>query len=148
MNIRPKGDGSHLETLMRVVNLTDGAILELGMGMYSTPYLHFACLNRRLVSFENNPDCFQWGKTFATDNHTVTFVKDWNDIDISGKWSVALIDHAPTSQRVIDILRLADNTDYIVVHDSHRLSLPTFRYRKDYDLEKPFTTILSNSKII
>ena len=38
------GWGSHLPVLIHLMNHTTGDVLELGTGLYSTPYLHHACL--------------------------------------------------------------------------------------------------------
>ena len=50
--------GTFLPALIKVINLTKGPVLELGMGLFSNPYLHFACYEerRRLVSLESNKD--------------------------------------------------------------------------------------------
>ena len=46
MNINvEKFCGTHLPVLMDIVSKTDGPILEIGTGVFSTPYLHWACFN-------------------------------------------------------------------------------------------------------
>ena len=47
--------GSHLPILIKLVGETTGDILELGIGLYSTPFLHWSCFpnKRKLVSYES-----------------------------------------------------------------------------------------------
>jgi len=55
--------GTHLAPLIKAVSKTDGDILELGMGVFSTPFLHYTAIlsNRKLVSIENDKS---WAKFF------------------------------------------------------------------------------------
>lgn len=148
--------GSHIPHLIKIMNITNGPVLELGMGIFSTPYLHFACYpNRRLVSYENHKDFYDWLSPMKKDYHEIYFVTDWDKINISGHWSIVLVDHDPTSRRKEEIKRLANSADYIVVHDTnprldrkYRYSeiYPLFKFRKDFNQEKPYTSILSNFK--
>lgn len=153
------GEGSHLPVLIKIINLTTGPVLELGMGMFSTHYLHWACYEnrRKLVSYENDPKhlLFDWSQSFLNDYHEVRFIDNWDNADLSGHWDVVLVDHAPTPRRRTEIGRLANSADYVVVHDSQpererwqRLSqiYPLFKYRKDFGRENPLTTVLSNFK--
>ena len=153
---RNPGIGSHLPILIRLVNMTTGPILELGMGFASTIYLHWACFDdkRKLVSLDGNSSYFQQNKRYANDYHQVLFVENWEKIDISGPWSIVFIDHE-TDRRAKDIARLANNTDYIIAHDSEVRSdfgykystiYPLFKYRYDYIKAYPHTVILSNTK--
>ena len=47
---------SHYPLLIKVMQITSGDVLELGMGMASTPLLHWLCFDtgRNLISYENN----------------------------------------------------------------------------------------------
>lgn len=157
MDIIPIGAGSHLPTLIKTINVSTGPVLELGMGTFSTHYLHWACYEskRKLVSFENKPECFEWAKDFRNDYHDVNLITDWDSIDLSGHWGVVLIDHAPTPRRKHEIRKLADRADYVVIHDSEPERegwqklwqiYPLFKYRKDFGRENPLTTVLSNFK--
>lgn len=160
------GGGSHLPILTKIMNMTDGPVLELGMGLFSTPYLHWACFEkkRKLVSYENKRDFFEMfefqdGRKIHNDYsfHEVKFVEnnDWDKVDLSGHWSVVLIDHNPGPRRKEEVRRLANNADYIVVHDSNGRNdfyykysevFPLFKYRYDYKKVYPQTTVLSNFK--
>lgn len=151
--------GSHLPILMKAVSLTTGPILELGCGLYSTTPLHWACFvpKRKLVTYENNPSYFDFLKAYETPWHEVHCVDCWDTIDISGPWSVVLVDHEPCQgdprhRRCIECERVT-HAEYVVVHDteranenrhhlSHMNSL--FKYRFWWREPWPNTTIFSN----
>jgi hypothetical protein len=159
------GGGSHLPILSKIMNMTEGPVLELGMGLFSTPYLHWACFDthRQLVSYENKRDFYglfvfddkrEAGNAY--DYHQIGFVEnsDWDRVDLSGHWCVVLVDHNPGPRRKVEIRRLAQLADYIVVHDTddkndwyYKYSevYPLFRYRYDTKIY-PRTTVLSNLK--
>ena len=136
--------------------MTTGPIVELGMGFFSTTYLHWACYEdkRKLVSFDANESYFKQNNRYTNDYHQVLFVKDWDNIDITGHWSIVLVDHE-TIRRAKDIARFANIADYIVAHDSepnHDSSYqyssvyPLFKYKYDFTKARPFTVVLSNTK--
>ena len=146
--------GDHLPVLMKLVSLTDGPILELGCGMYSTSYLHWECYRskRRLVTYEHNPDYFKFLRQCETENHEVHCIDDWDSIDLSEQWSIAFVDHAPAYRRQHEIAKLT-HADYVVAHDTensqarkygyHRI-LKLFKYRYKFDDFNPHTTVFSN----
>lgn len=147
--------GTHMPALIKAVGASSGPILECGGGLYSTPFLHFACYETRrpILTLETDPEFFEWLRPFESDYHQIRLITDWAGTDISGPWSVALVDHNPTGRRKEEIKRLANTTDYIVVHDTNpRLEgkykysevYPLFKYRRDFTREKPHTAILSN----
>lgn len=146
--------GSHLPMLMKAVAETEGPILELGCGLYSTTPLHWACWvpKRKLVTYENNPQFFDFLKAYETDFHEVHCIDDWDAIDISAPWSVAFVDHEPGLRRGIELGRLA-HAEYVVCHDSEgrndrkyglSKSSSLFRYQFEYKDAFPHTSIFSN----
>lgn len=150
-------DGSHLPILIKLVLMTDGPILELGTGFYSTPVLHWLCAEkkRKIVSYESQEAFVEVAKNYLTDFHEIHLVDDWSKINISQHWSIVLIDHWPSSQRKVEMARVANNADYVIVHDSepdndkdYRYSevVPLYKYRYDYDKLYPNTSIFSNFK--
>jgi len=148
-----KNWGSHLPVLIKVIGKTTGAVLEMGMGLYSTPFLHWSCFpNRILVSYDNNPECFKLNKQYQEGLHEVRLVSNWDEADIEMFWDVVLVDHSPSQRRIEDIKRLAQWANYIIVHDTQRnykfadfdQIYPLFKYRYDYKQVIPFTTVLSN----
>jgi hypothetical protein len=153
--------------LARVVELTDGPIIELGMGMYSTPLLDLMCAEkkRELISFDNDPEWFDENKKWASDYHMVYFVEDWDadknlksiledyPDDLHPLIAVALVDHKPAKRRNHEIKRLAKRCKFVLIHDSEPESnryfkytwiYKYFKYRFDYTKTRPHTTVLSN----
>lgn len=149
------GLGTHLPLLMQVMEVSSGRVAEIGAGYFSTPYLHWRTYlqKRQLVTFENDLKFLSFFERYQTDWHILVQVTDWDAIDLSGEWSVALIDHAPAERRIEEIKRLADVCDYLVIHDTegrrehhyhYRDILATFKYRKDFTLVRPHTCVVSN----
>ena len=157
MKLHPRR-GSHLPVLMKAVAMTAGPILELGCGLYSTTPLHWACweTKRKLVTYEGNPKYYDFLRKYETDFHEVCCVDrtKWDEIDISGHWSVAFIDHEPAERRGIELGRLA-HADYVVVHDSEgrhdrkyqlRRNHHLYKYHFEYARAYPHTSIFSNTR--
>lgn len=149
-----KSRGSYLPILNKIVSMTTGPILELGVGFCSTPYLHWACYpaKRRLVSYENNPEYYRFAESWKDDFHAIHCIKDWESINISEPWAVAFVDHSPSGRRAEETKRLI-HADYIVIHDtensqdrSYRLSTVRglFKYRYKYRDAYPHTSVWSN----
>ena len=145
--------GSHLPVLMKIVQNTDGPILELGCGTYSTQYLHWICFaaKRRLVTYENNPQYYEYLRQFATDYHEIRCVPDWPSIDVSEPWTVALVDGDPGPRRIL--VEKLFHAEYVVCHDTegrasrkHEYAqvFPRFKYQFEYKVTNPHTTLLSN----
>lgn len=154
--------GTFLAPLMKVMAITTGDVLELGVGYFSTPYLHYQCLlsKRHLVSCDNDNG---WIKRFATSNfanhryrgqyHSFNYVKNWDEADIEKPWDVALVDHSPDYRRIEEIKRLANFVKHIVIHDSNRefermyhysTIYPLFKYQLVWTGDNRHATVLSN----
>ena len=149
--------GTYLPVLIKVVNNTDGPILELGMGMYSTPYLHWACKDkeRELVSYDLNSEYFKVNKQYESDYHKVFLTEDWDKIEIERLWDIVFIDVSPAEQRKELAKRVARHAKFVILHDSddnvdklYRYSeiynLFKYKYRYNYLAVKPNTVVLSN----
>jgi hypothetical protein len=159
--------GSHLPVLMRLFNKTlgeenienHGRILELGCGMYSTPYLHWACYDskRPLVTYEDNPQWLDFAKSFSNDYHKIVVVDDWDKV-VFPECCIALIDHNPVkrenrSDRSREVARLT-HADYVVCHDAENINDWKYRFTKNHKLFKfrwkytgggyPLTAVFSN----
>lgn len=150
-------DGSHLPILVKLVMMTDGPILELGTGFFSTPMLHWLCAEKRrkLVSYDSSEKFIEVAKNYIADFHEIHLVADWSKINISEHWSIVLVDHAPGQQRKVEMARVANNADYVIVHDSEPRNdkyyhysevAPLYKYRYDYDKVYPHTSVFSNIK--
>ena len=154
--------GTHLAPLIQAVGKTQGDILEMGIGIFSTPYLHYQSLlsGRHLTSYDNDPG---WVNTFATSNvcghryqgpyHELILVRDWDEAQIEKPWDVALVDHSPSERRVTDIKRLANFAQYLIIHDSNPRKdreyhyseiYPLFKYRTDWNKDANPATVVSN----
>jgi hypothetical protein len=148
--------GSHLPVLMDIIGKTKGSVLELGTGLYSTPFLHWTCLDRKLVSYETDRDCYEMNKQYSMGNHEVKFINSWDEAKIEKYWDVVLIDHAPSQRRLVEIQRLAKWANYIIIHDTQRnrhfcdwdKAWPLFKYKKTLRGDFPWTTVVSNLKEI
>ena len=148
--------GSHMPVISRFMEATTGPVLELGMGIYSTPLLDLLCHEekRELVSYDDDEKWFKENSEWESDYHKVNFTDNYDKIDIESKhWSVVLVDHKPALRRIVEIKRLANNADYVIIHDSepecdkffkYSKIYPLFKYRYNYTKCRPNTTILSN----
>ena len=147
--------GSHLPILTKVVNLTNGPILELGMGLYSTPFLHFTCYStkRKLVSFERDPEWFRNFDDCASDFHEINLIKSWDKLPVDNYYDVAFIDQSPGRHRPLTAVKLANFAKYIILHDTepefdkyygYSRIYHLFKYRFDYQETFPHTSIVSN----
>jgi len=149
--------GTHLVALIKTMSLTDGDVLELGMGLFSTPFLHYRCMlsNRKLVSYDNNRAWTRWFIKYGYENpdHEIRYVKDWDDADIEKPWDVVLVDHSPDYRRIEEIKRLAKWAKYIVIHDANKeyernyhysTIYPLFKYKKIWSKEAGHVGVLSN----
>lgn len=142
-------------TLMKAVQATTGAVCEMGAGFSSTPLLHWLCLGRSLVTYESDPDYAHYARHFRTKNHKTRFVENFNEADFDRHWSVVFIDHSPKRpQRRGDDAIKFKNADLIVLHDTepenatrygYNKVFPLFKYRYDWTLCKPYTSVVSNT---
>ena len=148
---------SHQELLAACVMKTTGPVIELGCGFYSTLMLHQMCTQagRPLVTVESDAE---WAKQFLymqNGLHNFYIVKDFADLRIidTVAWDVAFVDQVPAARRAVDVMRLAEKTKFIVVHDTDqesdfdyhiRETLGKFKYQLDTKRFPPMTTVVSN----
>jgi len=154
--------GTHLAPLIQAVNKTQGDIVELGIGIFSTPYLHYQSFlsKRHLTSYDNEAG---WVSRFATSNvsghryqgpyHDLRYVANWDEAKIEKPWDVALVDHSPSERRIVEIRRLAGLAKYIIIHDSNPRKdreyhysqiYPLFKYKTVWDTDTNPAMVLSN----
>lgn len=149
--------GTHLPCLIKAAEKTNGDMLELGMGVFSTPYLHYKAVldNRQLYSYENFKE---WAGFFLKygyehPNHHIAVIDKYANAPIEKPWDVVLIDQTPDSSRAEEVRRLANWAKYIVIHDSnghqdkiyhYSTIYPLFRYRTIWDKDGRHATVLSN----
>lgn len=149
-----KNRGSYMPVLSHLVNQTTGPILELGVGFCSTPYLHWVCYpkRRKLVSYENNPEYYEFAKSWEDDFHQIRLITDWKIADLSEPWAIAFVDHSSRLGRGREAARLT-HADYVILHDTEnsgerryrygRASL-MFKYKFKYTGAYPPTSVWSN----
>ena len=148
--------GSHLPALLRAVLHTEGPVLELGAGVFSTPVLHALCEihGRPLTTIDNTQFWRDWAKRYESDGHKVIYCASWDDAPLVGGWSVALVDHSPDERRAVEIRRLANSALYIVCHDANPRYhsqygydgvFGEFRYKFIDTSVDPHTAVLSNT---
>ena len=144
---------THIPMLLKTVQMTEGPILELGAGLYSTPLLHWLCAEtgRELWTYDSVEEYYEFARRFQSRNHRIRFTKDFKELDTKKQWSVVFVDHWPEKQRGLDTIKLKDNAEYIVLHDSeeeekhgYEKAWEHFKYRYDWKFCTPHTTVLSN----
>ena len=120
--------GSHLPALLTAIGSSNGPVLELGVGYFSTPALHAICgaLKRRLMSVEQNAEWCERFKYLENPIHRIAnhtneeFFKLMGNYEHLCKWGVAFIDHSPGGASRAEAFRiLAPISSYVVVHDYH-----------------------------
>lgn len=142
---------THIPMLIKYVQKTDKNVMELGSGLFSTPLLHWLCRDKKLVTYENVPEYYQFAKKFQWKNHSIRFIEDWDKLKTRKHWGVIFIDHND-GHRGEDAIKFKDNADYIIIHDSNADCYgydniwKHFKYRCDWKECKPWTTVLSNFK--
>lgn len=150
--------GSHLPLLIKAMEISTGPVVEMGMGVNSTPVMHWMCAasHRNLVSYETDESqLYQWSHFSAPRFpwHYIELVKDWDEINLAYPWSLAFVDHDPDERRHKDVLRLADHAQLIVLHDSegkpHQREAfsrvyDSFKWSWRYSEYEPESIILSN----
>ena len=142
------GDNNHRLLLWYALRKTKGTVVEFGSGHGSTPYLKKYCedAKRRFETYDNGEE---WAKKIGS-----TFIpnNNWDGVDTKG--SVILIDHAPGERRHVDIMRLKDNFDIMVIHDSEPIGAGDykleplwkhFKYRVDVKTDGAWATAVSNT---
>lgn len=123
-------------------------VAELGAGTGSTPFLRQYCKDteRDFWSFDSNLD---WAIKWKSE-----WVENWHQERIYQPYSVVLIDQAPGEYRHTSMIRLKDDADIMVVHDSepdesmgYRLGeiWHLFKYRVFTKGDKIWSAAVSNS---
>jgi len=154
------GNSTHQAALISAVLSTNGPILELGCGYFSTPLLRALCAStgRELVSIDTNKE---WATRFGCDapaNHSVIYAESLIDCEIidAREWSVVLIDHVPEDDRHVQAKRVANRARYVVLHDAependHRYHyseiIPLYKYALLFQNVRPYTVVLSQEPI-
>jgi hypothetical protein len=144
--------GTHLPYLSRLCSNTNGHIIELGSGYFSTPLLHWTTQHNGKIfrSYETNKN---WADTMG---EPVSYIENWEKANFfEMRWTIAFIDHGHALLRKEHAMALKDNADYIVLHDTEPKNEHIYRYselwkhflyRRDFNQIEPHTTIVSNTQ--
>ena len=148
---------SHRPVLkVALTNITEGTIIEFGMGEGSTEILSMAAKEqeRRFISYENNPEWYAKMVRLHSPYNNLKFVTDWDKASII-KCAILFVDHAPAERRKIEIERFKGKAEVIIVHDTEdsaeyvyglKETLSLFKYRNDLQQsDMPRTTIVSDT---
>lgn len=146
------GWASHLPALAACVAHTNGPVLELGAGAYSTPMLHALCAKRELLTIESNIEWLAEFGMFDRGNHRLV-LSDKIDSAMGQAWDVVLVDSAPGGSRVRFMESLRGQVRLFVVHDTqpgpvcyhYDRILPSFPYRVESTWHPTRTTVVSDS---
>jgi hypothetical protein len=145
--------GTHIPVLINALRQSEGDVLELGLGISSTPLLHMLCADqdRKLFSFDNDETFIEMFKKYRSGSHQIDLVTDWDSILVRD-YGVVFIDHKPDYRRKYDAEKFR-NAEFVVLHDSEPNGLydyeaiyPLFEFRYDYTKFPTHTTVLSNKK--
>lgn len=147
---------THMGVLVKVLQMSEGDVVELGAGPASTPLLHWICkdMNRRLISYENDPKFYNLARLYRSKMHSIIFVENWDDdLDTKIHRGVVFIDHYPEIRRGTDVIRFKDSADYIVMHDTEKEEKNGyekiwlhFKYSYTWRECRPWVSVVSNFK--
>lgn len=138
------------------MNITEGTIIEFGMGEGSTELLSMAAKDqeRRFISYENNPEWYAKFVHLHSPYNNLKFVTDWDKARVVD-CAILFVDHAPGERRKVEIERFKEKAEVIIVHDTEdeaeyvyglKNVLSLFKYRNDLQqADMPRTTIVSDT---
>ena len=151
------GRGSHAPALAGIMHNTEGPVLEMGAGDFSTQLLHALCMNtdRKLYTCDLAKETLNLFQYMVKSWHKfihVTEASMWDNIGNEEEhWGVVFIDHLPKERRAVELQRLRDKVDVFVVHDTNDESfgleevLSSFKYRSTFTHYTPHTTVVSDT---
>jgi hypothetical protein len=147
---------THIPLLTRVFDLSHGDVLEVGTGYFSTLLLHWLATiyQRHVYSYESKEKWYLRAQAYEGTYHHIMLCEDWPSADFDQRrWGLAFVDHSPGWRRPVEVARLANLADYIVIHDTEperegKYKFASiwgeFKYRYDYTKIKPITSVVSN----
>lgn len=116
---------THVPALAACLARTNGAILECGVGIWSTPVLHAYALasDRKLLSLESKADWFSRFTYFSHPMHDLRLIDNWRNgvedlfVEPFRRYGLVFVDHGEAPRGgVVDIVR--GRADIVVMHDS------------------------------
>jgi len=152
---------THIGVLIKMVLASEGPILELGGGLFSTPLLHWMCEDnqRLLYTYEHNQDFMTFLERFNSNSHHVISVDNWETVKFPEiHWGMVFIDHNPgrhhVQKRQDAALKLKNNSDFIVIHDTEERGFrdgvfwSNFKYLYHWRKARPYVSVMSDLKEI
>lgn len=145
--------GTHLPVLLYLLNKTDGPILELGAGEFSTRQIHLHAKSH-ITTVETNIHWMIRYADLASDNHKFLLLGEpecymfhANDKEHYG---LVFIDSINWELREHAIKNYSKQADYIIIHDADfgkKIMSFDFKYKSEYKqdgLDSPTVMIASN----
>ena len=168
--------GGHAVLLFAALYATDGAVLELGSGLFSTPIIHNVAVvqqGRDVFTVDADSDWLQQFTAMGGPHHSFGLVspeysnesfrylqfkpahfQDWEDV-WEQMYGLVFVDQAPAFERRKDIQRRRNASDVMVVHDTDTMEfydyeplLSTFpyRYKFRHNAIKTYTDVISDRR--
>ena len=121
--------GSWMAPLLACITATEGPILEIGAGDWSTPFLHHIAITagRPVHTVEADQKWMQRYRQLEMENrHTLQHAREGYELachmaaaaaTLHGLWGVVLVDGSPSETRAAQCLILRKHATYLVVHD-------------------------------
>lgn len=132
---------------------TEGTILELGCGWYSTPILHEIAVaqKRLLVTIDNNNDWLTEYKSLECEFHRLHLVGWWGDMPLEQRYGLAFVDQAQPCEREYTTRKIYDLVNVFVFHDTeegpaygYNRVLSMFKHQFTDKCHQAWTTVASN----
>lgn len=146
---------THIGVLTKVLQASTGDVLEFGLGLFSTPLLHWLCkdMNRQLISYENDPEFYNLARQYQSRLHRIRFVTNYNEVDTKTHRGLVFVDHQPDYTRGDITLLFKDSADYIVMHDTDKEDAYDYKnvwshFKHTYTWKdcRPWVSVVSNFK--
>ena len=150
---------THIPILLECLEHTDGPVLELGGGWFSTPIVSAFATDRLVVTVEADRHWHSLisqiclNQPVTNHRHEIIHVSDYDDAPIMDhNWSIVFLDHGPAPRRGRDAKRIRDQCQLMIGHDSEHPDyqyepvFSTFKYRFT-DHRLPWTTVVSDQSL-
>ena len=142
---------THQRLLVKYLMQTNGPVIELGAGNYSTPILHeiASAQGRQLTTIDNNPEWLNRFKVFESANHTLTLLPSWDDFQPES-YGLAFVNHAdpPGHPRWLQVQKLLPVAGVIVIHDTEDDLYGYAKLMGDIDVIDEDTTHRTHTRVI
>ena len=145
---------THQRALVTSALRTQGPILELGVGWYSTPILHeiATVLERPLITVDNNEHWLSQFRNLDNKYHHFHLLGWWGNMpNFYQHYGLVFVDQGQPIEREYSIRRLINVADVFVLHDTEEgfaygydRTLPMFKFKQTDKCQKVWTTIASN----